>query len=72
MQKEDGDGAAEEEEEEEEDEDEDFEDEDMDEDEEAQDDSCPAGCDSNLHTRVLALRERRLDLEEILQEFQKR
>ena len=73
MQKESGDGNEEdEEEEEEEDEEEDYDDEDLDEDEEGQDDSCPAGCDPSLHQKVLLLREKRLDLEEVLQEFQKR
>ena len=71
MQKEEG-AADGEDEEEEEDEEEDFDEDDMDEDEEGQDDSCPNGCDPFLHSRVLALRERRLDQEEQLQEFQKR
>ena len=65
-------GNEDEDEEDEKEEDEDFEEEDCDEDEEGQDDSCPQGCDSNMYDKVLALRERRLDQEEIVQEVQKR
>jgi hypothetical protein len=72
LQKEDGDDAGPEDDDEEEDDDEDYDDEDEDEDEEGQDDSCPTGCDVTLHVRVLTLRERRLDMEEMLQEFHKR
>ena len=63
---------AEEEEEEEDEEEEGFEDEDFDEDEDGQDDSCPQGCDRNVFDKVLALREKRLDQEEMIQEVQKR
>ena len=42
-----------------------------DEDDEEFDDSCPPGCDTNLYENVLALREKRLDQEEVLSEFQK-
>lgn len=72
LQKENDDGTVGEDEDEEEEDDEDFDDEDLDEDEEGQDDTCPLGCDTGLHLRVLQLRERRLDQEEVLQEFQKR
>merc|ERR1711871_870505 len=44
------------------------EDEDDDDDEE---DACPPGCDQTLYDKVLELREKRLDQEEILNEFQK-
>jgi len=49
---------------EDEDEDEDVEDEEV-------DDSCPPGCDTNLYENILKLREKRLDQEEVLGEFQK-
>ena len=35
------------------------------------DDSCPDGCDQSLYDKVIALREKRLDHEDILAEFQK-
>ena len=35
------------------------------------DDSCPAGCDQALYDKVLELREKRLDQEDILADFQK-
>jgi WD40 repeat protein len=65
-----GDDEEEEEEEEdwEEDEDEDFDDDEGDEDEE---DACPAGCDQTLYDKVLELREKRLDQEDIHADFQK-
>jgi hypothetical protein len=56
----------EDEEEEEEEEDEDFDDED-DEDEEV----CPHGCDQTLYDKVLALREKRLDQEDVIAECAK-
>jgi len=64
---------------EEDDEDEDSEDESDDEDyddeeeeeEEIVEDTCPEGCDTSVHAKVLTLREIRLDLEEELQEFTK-
>jgi hypothetical protein len=43
---------------------------DSDEDED-EDDSCPAGCDQALYDKVLELREKRLDQEDILADFQK-
>jgi len=73
LQKESGeDGEEDDEEEEEEEDDDNYDDEDLDEDEEGLDDSCPAGCDPSVHQKVILLRERRLDLEEVLQDFQKR
>ena len=44
---------------------------DEDEDEDEMGDACPEGCDQGLHERVLELREKRLDNEDILGEFQK-
>merc|ERR1712028_143683 len=65
-------------EEEEEDEEEDWDDdgEDFDEDDEGADDddeedACPPGCDQTLYDKVLELREKRLDQEEIISDFQK-
>merc|ERR550537_549476 len=64
-------GDEDEDEEEEEDWDDD-DDEDFDEDEEEEEeDACPPGCDQTLYDKVLELREKRLDQEEILNEFQK-
>merc|ERR1711871_300417 len=60
-------------EDEDEDSDEDWE-EDSDEDDDDDDDeedACPPGCDQTLYDKVLELREKRLDQEEILNEFQK-
>merc|ERR1711871_1706655 len=53
-----------------EDEDEDS-DEDWEEDSDDEDDACPPGCDQTLYDKVLELREKRLDQEEILSDFQK-
>merc|ERR1712230_352213 len=60
-------------EDEDEDEDEDWDDdEDFDEDEDDdEEDSCPVGCDQTLYDKVLELREKRLDQEEIISDFQK-
>eukprot|EP00520_Triparma_pacifica_P008872 CAMPEP_0118658690 /NCGR_PEP_ID=MMETSP0785-20121206/14707_1 /TAXON_ID=91992 /ORGANISM="Bolidomonas pacifica, Strain CCMP 1866" /LENGTH=1758 /DNA_ID=CAMNT_0006551733 /DNA_START=48 /DNA_END=5320 /DNA_ORIENTATION=- len=44
---------------------------DDDDDEEEVDDSCPPGCDISLYETIIALREKRLDQEETLNEFQK-
>jgi hypothetical protein len=55
----------------EEEEEEDDVDDDDDEDEEEVDDYCPAGCDRSLYDRIIELRERRLDNEEIIAEVQK-
>jgi WD40 repeat protein len=66
-------GDEEEDEEEEEDwddDDEDFDDEGEEEDED-EEDACPPGCDQTLYDKVLELREKRLDQEEILSDFQK-
>jgi WD40 repeat protein len=66
-------GDEDEEEEEEEDweeDDEDFDDEGEEEDED-EEDACPPGCDQTLYDKVLELREKRLDQEEILSDFQK-
>ena len=46
-------------------------DDDDDDDEEEVDDSCPPGCDTHLYETIIALREKRLDQEETLNEFQK-
>jgi hypothetical protein len=46
-------------------------DDDDDDDEEEVDDSCPPGCDTQLYETIIALREKRLDQEETLNEFQK-
>merc|ERR1711871_841706 len=55
-----------------EDEDEDSnEDDDDDDDDDDEEDACPPGCDQTLYDKVLELREKRLDQEEILNEFQK-
>lgn len=40
-------------------------------DDEDEDDSCPAGCDQAMYDKVLELREKRLDQEDILADFQK-
>ena len=40
-------------------------------DDDDEDDSCPAGCDQALYDKVLELREKRLDQEDILADFQK-
>jgi cilia- and flagella-associated protein 44 len=47
------------------------EDDDDDDDDEDEDDSCPPGCDQALYDRVLEMREKRLDQEDVLQDFQK-
>jgi hypothetical protein len=65
--------GAEEEDEDEESDEEDYEsdsDEDDDEGEEV-DDSCPPGCDTHLYESIIELREKRLDQEEVLADFQK-
>jgi chromosome segregation ATPase len=58
-----------------EDSDEEYDDSDYDSDEsfddDEEDDSCPPGCDQTLYDKVLELREKRLDQEEILSDFQK-
>merc|ERR1711871_1359034 len=62
-------------EDEDEDSDEDWEeesdDDDDDDDDDDEEDACPPGCDQTLYDKVLELREKRLDQEEILNEFQK-
>ena len=55
----------------EDDSDEDDDDDDDDDDEDEEEDACPPGCDQTLYDKVLELREKRLDQEEILSEFQK-
>ncbi|KAL4169004.1 hypothetical protein KRP22_009933 [Phytophthora ramorum] len=60
----------EEEEEEEEDEDEDY-DEDDDDDDEEEEDACPLGCDLTLYEKVLALREKRADVDDAMGELNK-
>merc|ERR1711871_871017 len=40
-------------------------------DDDEEEDACPPGCDQTLYDKVLELREKRLDQEEILNEFQK-
>lgn len=62
----------------EENEDEDYEDEDQDDDDEDDDDDdeevediCPPGCDQSLFEKILELREKKLDTEEICSEIQK-
>jgi hypothetical protein len=44
---------------------------DGDSDDEDEDDSCPVGCDQALYDKVLELREKRLDQEDVLTDFQK-
>nr|ABD60575.1 avirulence-associated protein 3.4F-A [Phytophthora infestans] len=56
--------------EEEEDEDEDY-DEDDDDDDEEEEDSCPSGCDLTLYEKVLALREKRADVDDAMGELNK-
>ena len=51
--------------------DDDYDESDSDEDEDEVDDSCPPGCDTQLYETIIALREKRLDQEETLNEFQK-
>lgn len=63
-------GEEQEEEEEEEEEDEDF-DEDDDDDDEEEDDTCPTGCDLTLYEKVLALREKRADVDDAMGELTK-
>jgi hypothetical protein len=46
-------------------------DEDDEEEEDGVDDSCPPGCDSALYESIIELREKRLDQEEVLTDFQK-
>jgi hypothetical protein len=55
----------------EDDDDDDFDDEDEEMEDEDEEDSCPAGCDQTLYDKVLELREKRLDQEEIISDFQK-
>jgi cilia- and flagella-associated protein 44 len=62
----DGDG-----EEEEEDDDDDLDDLDDLEDDDQEEEFCPPGCDPSLYEQVCELRERRLDQEEVLAEYQK-
>ncbi|EEY67814.1 uncharacterized protein PITG_18202 [Phytophthora infestans T30-4] len=56
--------------EEEEDEDEDY-DEDDDDDDEEEEDTCPSGCDLTLYEKVLALREKRVDVDDAMGELNK-
>ncbi|KAL3666277.1 hypothetical protein V7S43_008528 [Phytophthora oleae] len=65
----DGDDQEEEDEEEEE-EDEDYDEDDSDDDEE-EEDTCPAGCDLTLYEKVLALREKRADVDDAMGELNK-
>ena len=60
-----------EDEEEEEDDGGDFDDNDDDYEENEVDDSCPPGCDTALYESIIELREKRLDQEEVLADFQK-
>ncbi|GMF32680.1 unnamed protein product [Phytophthora fragariaefolia] len=60
----------EEEEEEEEDDDENY-DEDDDEDDDEEEDACPSGCDLTLYEKVLALREKRADVDDAVGELNK-
>ena len=46
-------------------------DEGSDDDDEDEDDSCPVGCDQALYDRVLEMREKRLDQEDVLNDFKK-
>jgi len=66
-----GDEDEDEEDEEDWDDDEDFDDEDEEMEDEDEEDACPAGCDQTLYDKVLELREKRLDQEEIISDFQK-
>ena len=66
-----GDGSGDEDSDFESEEEESDSDEDGDSDDEDEDDSCPAGCDQALYDKVLELREKRLDQEDILADFQK-
>ena len=45
--------------------------EDDDEEDDEVDDSCPPGCDTHLYESIIELREKRLDQEEVLADFQK-
>merc|ERR1711871_1311798 len=47
------------------------EDDDEDDDDDDEEDACPPGCDQTLYDKVLELREKGLDQEEILSDFQK-
>jgi len=51
--------------------DEDFDDEEEGDEDDDEEDACPAGCDQTLYDKVLELREKRLDQEEIISDFQK-
>lgn len=44
---------------------------DLDDDDEGEEDACPPNCDQTLYDKVLELREKRLDQEEVLNDFQK-
>ncbi|GMH77149.1 hypothetical protein TrST_g4112 [Triparma strigata] len=49
----------------------DYDEDDEDEDDEEVDDSCPPGCDTHLYESIIEMREKRLDQEEYMSEFQK-
>ncbi|KAG2530003.1 hypothetical protein JM16_001685 [Phytophthora kernoviae] len=66
----DGDDQEEEEEEEEE-EDDDYDEDDDDDDDEEEEDTCPPGCDLTIYEKVLALRERRADVDDAMGELSK-
>ncbi|GMF64942.1 unnamed protein product [Phytophthora lilii] len=66
----DGEEQEDENEEEEEEEDEDY-DEDDDDDDEEEEDTCPPGCDLTLYEKVLALREKRADVDDAMGELNK-
>ncbi|KAG3238123.1 hypothetical protein PI124_g16907 [Phytophthora idaei] len=65
------DGEEQEEDEEEEEEDDDDYDEDDDDDDEEEEDTCPSGCDLTLYEKVLALREKRADVDDAIGELNK-
>ncbi|ETP30145.1 hypothetical protein F442_20788 [Phytophthora nicotianae P10297] len=66
----DGEEQEEGEEEDDDDEDEDY-DEDDDDDDEEEEDTCPTGCDLTLYEKVLALREKRADVDDAMGELNK-
>jgi len=66
-----GDEDEDDEDEEDWDDDEDFDDEDEELEDDDEEDACPPGCDQTLYDKVLELREKRLDQEEIISDFQK-
>ncbi|KAF1776108.1 WD40-repeat-containing domain [Phytophthora cactorum] len=65
------DGEEQEEDEEEEEEDDEDYDEDDDDDDEEEEDTCPSGCDLTLYEKVLALREKRADVDDAIGELNK-